>query len=59
MARVKQAIQIIRYEIEKMEFQEEENFIRGMINLAERLSKITHEEAQMLYREAEEKYFQL
>jgi hypothetical protein len=59
MARVKQAVMIIRNEIEKMTFTEEDQFIRGMVNMAERLDKITHAEATALLRELDDKYFSL
>jgi len=56
MARVKQAIQIVNYEIERMEFFEEYQFVRGMINMAERLDKLTREEARNLVYRLDEKY---
>ena len=56
MARVKQAIQIISFEIERLEFREDDSFIRGMINMAERLDKITHAEAQQLLAALNDKY---
>ena len=56
MARIKQAIQIVNYEIERMEFFEEYQFIKGMINMAERLDKLTHAEAQALVYRLDEKY---
>lgn len=59
MARVKQAIQIINFEIERLEFREDEAFIRGMVNMAERLDKLTHSEAQKLLAALDEKYLEL
>lgn len=56
MARVKQAIQIVKYEIERLEFREEYQFISGMIHMAERLDKITREEALALTEELNDKY---
>lgn len=59
MARVKQAIQIINFEIERLEFREDDAFIRGMVNMAERLDKLTHAEAQELLNKLNDKYDEL
>lgn len=59
MARVKQAIQIINNEIERLEFREDEMYIRGMIQMALRLDRITHKEAVELRAALDEKYFDL
>ena len=56
MARVKQAIQIVEYEIERMKWRDDYFIIVGMMDMAYRLDRITHEERRALMAKLEDKY---
>lgn len=59
MARVKQAVSLVRTAIAKMQFREEYNTIIGMMDMAVWLNKMTFKERADLKEELEEKYITL
>ena len=56
MARVNKAVQIVEAAINKMEWRDEYNIIIGMLNMAQRLDKLTFEERKELTAKLEDKY---
>jgi hypothetical protein len=56
MARIKQAVSIVRAAIDKMRFREEYYTIVGMMEMAVRLDKMTFEEKRELTDALDDKY---